>query len=236
MKKFIVSTVLCTSLFGFIGCMKDNDSVLYLYDEPAIAEYAGNKPMIRTAFGRYYVPNLSDTIHSGDCLWINCTIDFEKQSNSTDTLATDFTYRKIGKSSVKIQSGDMVDDYSESMVSAAIYNRTIGNTLFFVFMQKAPKNQIFDYEIICNTDSLIENDGKEYPALYLKSKKVNAPGGEPMDIITQFGFDMTRFASNPAYKNNKNEIPLYLYYKTGTKDEKEIYEAFKTYPVLWVVP
>ena len=239
MKKLFGLIVLCASLFGFVSCLDDNsDSVWTFYNEPVIVQYVGEKAMLQTSYGRFSVPYLSDTIKSGDYLWADFIVNFDNQPNTSDTIATNLKYVKIrdheDDNSVIIKSGDMTDDYNDSISTAVLYKNIIGNVLFFGFEQKAPKGQTYKYEIICNTDSLIEKDNKKWPVLYIKSMKTNQPSGNPTTIISHFGFDMSEFVSNYKEDSN-NKLSLYIKYQNRTKNDTDFYKSFQTFPIIWQV-
>ncbi|MCL1943684.1 MAG: hypothetical protein FWF54_09100 [Candidatus Azobacteroides sp.] len=229
MKRLFKITFICASFIVFTSCLKDKEPVLYLQGEPAIARYAGNQPKIETAFGEFSVAALGDTIHDGDYLWINAVIDYNNQSKAGDITATNFTYKAIGGKAVIVKEGELTDTYNDSIVSAVLYNRYIGKVLFFEFTHKASENQTYDYELICNTDSLAGE--KNIPILYLKNKKINTPTGDLTTITTRFAIDMTD--AIPKIRVSDNEVLLYMRYKTGTRNGEDVYASFKNYPLSW---
>lgn len=236
-KKLFGLTILFASLFGFVGCLDDDEPVWYFYNEPAIVQYSNSKPMLKTAYGRFYVPNLSDTLKTGDHLWASFTVDFNSQPNAGDTTAVGLSYIKImdhaTDNSVIIKAGDMVDTYNDSITTAKLYNSVIGNVLFFGFDQSAPKGQTYKYEIICNTDSVVVKDGKEWPVLFIRSVKANSPSGDPTTVSSAFGFDMSKFVSK--YKDSNDNVLLYIKYKNGTRKGEDSYKSFQTFPITWRV-
>ena len=238
MKNLLGLIVLCAFLLGFVSCLDDkNDSVWTFYNEPAIVQYVGEKAMLKTSYGRFSVPNLSDTIKSGDYLWADFIVNFDKQPNKTDTTATNLRYVKIrdheDDNAVIIKSGDMTDAYDDSISIAVLYRNIIGNVLFFGFEQNAPKGQTYKYEIICNTDSIIEKDNREWPILYIRSMKTNQPTGNPTTVTSHFGFDMSEFVSK--YKEDNSKLSLFIKYKNKTKDGADFYKSFQTFPITWQV-
>lgn len=246
MKKLLLIIPLSILTLGFSGCLDNEDPVYYFTDEPAIVVYKNQEPMIKTTWGTYSTPNLSDTLKPGDCLWTNFILDMNNQSDSKNPVISGLNYSKLGLTTINSATGDMKDDYNDSILSAGIYKTAVDSVLFFEFFQKRtsrnsnsaheskmlapPFENGFAYKIMYNTDSVIQVNGREIPKLYIKSKRT-AQSSSPN---CRFAFDMSEFISKYADLDSK-KVSLYLHYKTGISPEgKDIYKAFQTYPVTWI--
>ena len=233
MKRQIKLVAICAVLVGgLVSCLDDKEPIWYFYDEPALVKFEDNIPIIKTTHGDVRLASLSDTLKSGDYLWTSFTVDLGNQPYADETLATNFNYKKIGVNTVKFATGEMDDDYTDVINVSSLYQRRIGNTLFFNFEHDAAREQQYDYEIICNTDSLnTSSDGQEVPTLYLRSKKTHVISGRNnVTVVHHFGFDMTQYIEK--YKiNDKNTVELYIKYLHEKKDGKDVYKSFKTKPI-----
>jgi hypothetical protein len=106
--------------------------------------------------------------------------------------------------------------------------------LFFGFKrEKVSDGLFFDYELIWNPE---KERGNEYPTLYIRSKKIEAPSVSG-SRETIFAFDMTDFIH--YYKVNisdKNPVGFNLKYKIGTdEDGQDVYRQFRDNPIKWNV-
>ncbi len=237
MKKLFLILLSGSVLLGFTGCLDDGDSASY-YEGPAMVTYENQNPMLKLAGETTLsVPGLSDTLKTGDCLWSY----FSTENNIVSGLA----YQKLGVDTVFESSGDMKDDYNDAIKSAAVYEATIDSVLFFVFSQKelsqsdlkstgitesSPYGNAYTYEIMYNTDSIIQADGKEIPKLYIKSKKINASSSS---LKSRFAFNMNEFVSKYS-DSETGQVPLYLHFKIGTDSEgNDVYQKFQNYPIKW---
>ena len=183
---------------------------------------------LKTAWGIFHLSGLSDTIKHGDCLWTNFTVDTDKQPVKNRTYLHDLTYKKIGMSPVRTTSGNMYDEFNDSIKYAELYVHHIDKIIFFGFEQKGESGK-YEYELICNTDSLVNFAEQNVPKLYLKSKKTGSSGPKKQ----HYGFDMTAFV-NEYIDKNSNTVRLYLYYKSGSVAQgKDIYTSFKNSPIYW---
>ena len=231
-KKTIISFFLLSAL-GFVltSCMKDNDSVYYMSEEPAIVHYQDGEPMIQTYYGIYSAPNIVDSLVEGDCLWINYTvIDERNKSASGAVFASGLDYERMDSAAVgTFREGDLAtDSYTGLIDRAVLYKHIIGNMLFFGFEQKAPKGEKFHYKIMYNP----EETGDDIPTLYIRSSGIQSSGGEETKVVTRFAFDMKTFVDE--YKGSGNRVQFNVKYLSG-KDEhgEDVYTAFQSNPISW---
>ncbi|MCD7972331.1 MAG: hypothetical protein LUG18_06645 [Candidatus Azobacteroides sp.] len=218
---------------GLASCLDDKEPVLSLYIEPAVVVYDGSKAKIETGYGRFTLPTTKDPLYPGDYLLVNGTVDFGNQPIPNDTVISNFSYKKLGGDVVRFRTGNMEDNYTDSISAMDVYPWTFGNVLFFYFEHKARKDDTFEYEIICNTDSIITVEGKSLPKLYIKSRKKNSSeSGNIITIGESFVFDMTPYVSE--YKKSGELLNLYVHYKNKTKNGEDIYKKYERYyPIEW---
>lgn len=231
MKRFFVIPFLFIVLaLGFTACSDDDDSIFYFWDEPAIVTYQSGSPMIQTSYGLFSAPSLGTTLTEGTYLWTAFTYDDGNQPDPNVRTITALQYKILGGTEALVSSGEMIDAYTDSIDVAVLYNSFVGNVLFFGFEQTAPSGQAFDYEIICNTDSLASD---ETPILFLKTKRTGTPSaGSNTTVVTRYAFDMTPFLEHMGNPKNTN-VNLYLKYKIGTSEGKDVYKSFNKYPIPW---
>ncbi|MCD7972330.1 MAG: hypothetical protein LUG18_06640 [Candidatus Azobacteroides sp.] len=234
MRKLVVFAVLCISLLGLFSCLEGNEPVWFISNEPALVVANDDYLIVKTVYGRFVVPEVAkDTAKVGDFLWVSFVVDFGNQFIPNDTVATHFSFEKINTRTIKIQEGGpMNDTYIDTISEVSFYKSILNNVFFFEFKHRAERGQIFDYEIICNEDSL-QGENKDIPALYIRSKKTITGTTENVtDIVQHFGFDMEPYLSK--YKDPAtNEVKLYINYLAGTNEDEDINEkqdVYATYP------
>ncbi|MDR2563426.1 MAG: hypothetical protein LBC98_05720 [Prevotellaceae bacterium] len=225
--KLKIFITICLASLGFSSCIKNN-SMYYYLNEPAIVVRHESEVALKTAWGTFYLTDLSDTIINGDCLWTNFSVDTDKQPDKHKVYLYDLSYTKIGVGSVQIMEGNMWDEFNDSIAKAELYVHYIDKVIFFGFEQKSGAGK-YEYELICNIDSLVTSSGQSTPKLFLKSKKIGESGTKKQ----YYGFDMTEFVNKYVDKNS-NKVSLYLYYKSGVGVQRtDIYTSFQNSPIYW---
>ena len=239
--------VLFMLLFQLTGCLDKNDQqpVYYFYDEPVAVHQKDEYPVVRNEDYLFYVPELVEntTLKDRDLLWTSFTVDLEDQApniyyGAHAYTARRFRYQTVDSSKVIIPAdvaefeSYMQDDYSAPIELAVLYRYKIDNLWFFGFKQRDQSNQLsHTYELILNPE--IEDDGNNYPTLYIRSKQINAEeaqGGAKSRDGNIFAFDVSDFA---RYSSN-GQVRFNLKYKTGVdSDGKDIYKAFMSNPIQW---
>ena len=244
--------VLFMLLFQLTGCLDKNDQqpVYYFYDEPVVVSNMGTHPTIRNETYPFYVPKLTENtvLREGDLLWASFTVDLEEQSpaifNVQHYTAKNFQYQAVGSSKVIIPAdvaefeSYLSDDYSAPIELAVLYRYQIDNLWFFGFKQGDQSNQLsHTYELILNPE--IEDDGNNYPTLYIRSKQINAEeaaGNAKSKDGTIFAFDVFNFARHYITEKSASNgrVRFNLKYKTGVDSAgKDIYKAFMSNPIQW---
>ncbi len=232
-KLLVVFPSFCLLALGFSSCLDDEDPVYYYIDEPAMVKYEDQKPMLETAWGTYYAPYLSDTLRTDDYLWTHFIIDTRNQPDPNLFQVSDLRYKKIGMKPVRIISSDMQDEFNEPIEAAVLYKSYIDSVLFFGFEHKSlDKSAVYEYELICNTDSIVRVNGKDIPKLYLRAKKTGTSSDLRTSDVRHFGFNMAPFVK--ANFHEGSDVVLSIYYKTGTSAQGvDIYKSFIKNPILW---
>ena len=120
----------------------------------------------------------------------------------------------------------MSDDYNDLIEYSELYSHYIDHILFFGFNQRGGAGE-YDYELICNTDSIAAD--RTTPRLFLKSKKT----GNSSKTRQHYGFDMSEFVEQ-YLDEPSNAVSLYLNYKSGRSPQgNDIYTSFRNSPVIW---
>lgn len=234
MKKLLLfPMMLVAALFVCFSCMDDDKPLVVLvWDEPAITDSLENVPVIRTAYGIYYAPALSDTLPVGSHLWVSFILDEGVEKVGSFFTAGSLKYLEIGHSASEVISGmppGDEDGYTDSIRGARLYTSYIGNYLYFGFEHKSPADQQYEYRIYCSDEPANSNN---IPTFYIKAKSLKEnPAGESKDRLINYGFDMTRYIDSDLKTSPVRQF--YVKYKTGTKDGKDVYDSFKTSPVQW---
>lgn len=233
MKKILfIPILLIVALTGFVACNDDNGpAVIYFWDEPAIVDSLQGLPIIKTAYGSLYAPNLKEDLTKGTHLWLNHMLvnqDLEKVENLY--TAEDIRYTKINISESQMLDGELPgneDTFTDSIDAAILYNTYIDNFLYFRFEQQAPEGQEFEYVLYCKADP----EDNNMPTFYIKAKRVSTAAGNAKKVLTHYGFDMTNFLDSEL--GASSPVKFNIQYKIGTKDGKDVYKPFKMNPISW---
>jgi hypothetical protein len=243
MKNLVKILALCTFMFVLIYCDDhNNDNRVYFYDEPAIVESLDNDTLIKAAHGEFLVNSLDKSLRVGNLLWTVFEVDLngKKEAVGTESYyrATGFKYKTVDSSKVIIPAGVtafeemLADDYTENIDLAVLYNDYVEKLLFFGFQNESSGDTGFVYEIILNPE---KEENTTYPTLYIRAKKLTiVPASTNSKHETIFAFDMSDFVK--YYRNNISEdgpVKFNLKYKTGTKDDKDVYRGFQSNPLSW---
>ena len=168
--------------------------------------------------GAMSIPELQgQDLEDGDCIYTTYTINYDKQPTGTYYTATDVRYQKLPKREVITVSGDMVDEYNDTIVtifpSSSPY--FMGN-LFVQAVQKGSIGQQYKLKLICNTDSI---DEKGVNTVFLKSTKSNeSTQSNSVEINTMEAFDLNPLISAYGKDTTINEqkyrvLPLNIKYE-----------------------
>jgi len=252
-KSFLkISAVLFVLLFQLTGCFNYDDDrrpLYYFYDEPVVVSQIGTYPFVRNESYSFYVPGLAGktTLKEGNILWTSFVVDLDDKDypsvlSTFGYTARRFIYEVVDSAKLIIPTDTeefesyLSDDYSESIELSVLYKYVIDSLWFFGFKHKEISNQVrYSYELILNPE--IEKNSN-YPTLYIRSKKVDAPAGcNARDNLQRniFAFDVKEFVN--YYKesvSSTGQIRFNLKYKIGVDLEgKDIYRDFTSNPIPW---
>lgn len=184
---------------------------------------------------KYAAPSMSST-HSGKCLYVEYTIDYDNQPSSQYYTATDIAvlleFHK--NEDFKLRNGEMpVTEFTDSIyyVNPASF---IGGILALEIVNKAPKDEKFMYELVCNIDSV---DAKGIPTMYLNALKTKDMTGTATDIYSHAYFDITDFyyynAKDTVFNGANFRIANYnLKYQFGHDSEgNPVYKNYEYNPL-----
>ena len=213
------------------ACMQNDNPVWYFFDEPAIVTYNGSSVVLKTPYEPYPAPELDGSgLVEGQCLISTFILDYA----NSPLVASVINCFDVHNSQVEVRSGAMEDDFTDSIASAQILPRYVDAMLFFSFKpHTAVENAMYQYELVCNTDSItLGSNGKSVYGMYFRSKNVASGGAESQENKYYYAFDLGEFAR--TYQ--EDSLYINFYYYTKTHQDEEIYTAFKENPVRYKFP
>ncbi|MDR2058100.1 MAG: hypothetical protein LBP83_07465 [Dysgonamonadaceae bacterium] len=178
----------------------------------------------------------SSNLTKGNCIQVHFTIDYNNQPFSYYT-ATGIQYKLLNNTSAKIESGDMNDEYKDSINRITLEETSpllLGN-LFVNIERKEESSQLYSYELICNPDSI---DEKGVNTVFLKAHQSDKTAGNATNFsIETFNLkplfeaygekDSTVVAPDPE----QIYILLNLKYQSGIKEGIPVYKAYNNEPL-----
>lgn len=82
MKKLVKFFMLFSLVLVLTNCSNDDDNknnIVYFFNEPAVVESSGDKPVIHASQYRFIVPSVGkDSLKKGDLLWTSFMVDKNK--------------------------------------------------------------------------------------------------------------------------------------------------------------
>ena len=230
MKKIFFS-FLCLLMLGLSGCFKQSDYIATFKTEPAIfTYYLFVFPAIETRGGMVLAPELeNEPLYSGNLLWVDFQINYDKQPYSDVVTATILNYQKIY--STDTMTG-RVDEMTEDGYDAPIDYlfpeiKFIGKMMFLWFGHIAPKEQTYEYKMFYDP-----NDPSEIQTLYVKAQKTNEVTDSNIELTTCFGFDLTSFIDRYEF-TDKQSFQYTVKYCIGTKNGFDEYKSIEYSPRTW---
>jgi hypothetical protein len=243
--------VLLVFLFQFTSCFdydNNNKPLYYFFDEPVVVNQLGTYPFVRNESYMFYVPGLTGNtnVKEGNILWTSFVVDLDDNEYPSVLSTFNYTARRfnfeIVDSAKVIIPADieefesfLSDSYSEPVELSVLYKYVIDSLWFFGFKHKENSNQVrYAYELILNP----EKGNNDFPTLYIRSKRVNAPAGcNARDQLQRniFAFDTKEFVN--YYRESispTGQIRFNLKYKTGVNTNgADIYKDFTSNPIPW---
>ena len=232
MKLILRVVTIVISLALVAACMTGDNNVWYFYDEPAIVTYDGSSVVLNTPYESYPAPELNAAgLDDGQCMISNFILDYD----NSPLVASFVTYFKVNSSAVQERSGAMPDEFTDSIASVQILPHYVNAMLFFSFQpHKTDEKAMYQYELVCNTDSTTEGkNGKPVYGMYFRSKKVfDDDNAGSVQNKYYHAFDLGEFAR--TYQ--EDSLYVNFYYFTKTNQDEEIYTAFKDNPMKFKFP
>jgi hypothetical protein len=217
MKK-LVFPILVVLMLGFSGCMKTGDNINNL-ELPAIVgvNYDTFQPTIITSVGTFLVPELSSVLYTelyeGDAIWAYFTVNYDQPTASGDYIAYDIYYGKVETGwTQSTAGGESTAGNFDIPITDMWIADLIGNVMFFVFEQSAPKDQKMKYELTYDSSEISE------PVIFLRAKKDDTEGTETVASL-QYPFAFNMYSFFMTYKDADNMVKFKIKYKTGVDDD-----------------
>ena len=219
------------------SCLEDVGNVTSVPDIPAVVVSVSSGTILNTgsnAYGLVYVPELAGRVVEGDYLYVTLKFDWDNQPVSSDynCQASLLEYEKMEHAVVNISTGALDADFNDSIVGCTsidyIDNISVRRyNLLMRMWQRAPKNQDYEYQLVCNLDSISKDtNGDDIYSLYLLAKKVEpVRSGSFEDFIIPYGFDISKFV---ARGTQGDYLKLVIKYISGNDAHgNPVYEIFK---------
>lgn len=179
-------------------------------------------------YGWIAAPQLDNRdLKDGDCLFISFTIDFDNQPSTNYYTATKIGYAVIDQADIEDKSTSEIieDEYTDSIIGMGY--TYLDNKLFIQTVQYAAQKQEYKYELVCNTDS-IDEENNIYN-LYLRASKNNTASGTLQNQVYSYAFDMVDFYNQHG---SDGKISFNVKFKSGEDAEQnDIYSLVNLEPV-----
>ena len=194
-KKLLFAFLLLGIVFGLESCL-DGDNVSSFRSAAVIVDNhtTGGVVMSIPYYGLVSVPSLQNKLSDGDCIYASYTINFDKQPTSDRVTVTDVEYLLLPKRGVRMDSGDMINEYNDSILGVQLSSSlSFYGNLFVQAVQQGRSGQEYELELICNPDSI---DANGVNTVFLKSKAIKSGSGDNLvDIGTMEAFDLNPLIS-----------------------------------------
>ena len=209
-------------VLSFSGCLDDVGNVTSVPDVPAVVVSISSGTILNTgsnAYGLVSVPELAGRVVEGDYLYVSLKFDWDNQPVSSDfhSQASLLEYEKMEHAVVDISIGALDADFNDSIVGCTNidYVDNIATRRYSFLMKLwhlAPKNQDYEYQLVCNLDSTSKDtDGDNIYMLYLLANKVEpVRSGNLEDLLIPYGFDISSFVARGTPGNYLKFIIKYI--------------------------
>ena len=230
-KKLLFFSLLLGVLGIMVSCVAEGESKS-TYRSPAVMSYNSmvDGLVMATPYGVVAAPSLQD-LNDGDCISAFYTINYDSQPSNEYYTATDIQYQLLPKRIAIEKSGDMIDEYNDSIMNVQLSMSPYFDGIVFIqTIQKGANGQQYKFELICNPDSIDKNG---INTVFLKSAKSNEnTGGNTTEITTLEAFDLNpliwTLGKDTVIQDQKFKIlPLNLMYQVGERDSAPIYRQFE---------
>lgn len=249
MKKLVVSvfTIVLLSI-GLWSCLNGGNSSSY-NGIPAIVTQENGVRMLQLPVMSFnglspcLAPTLPSSYNVGDYLIVGFTIDFDNQPDAKHTTLSDLVVYEsdMPSSSAIIAQGDEAKGIMEDMTTDSIVNINsmlpFSYTAFTGFQHKASKD-VFMYDMLFNEDSFkLDNVGNKIYSVYFFPRKTSIQLNSSSEY-RNYVFEIYNILNSPYAKDTvlSDDISAKLckvnmFYKSGTKDGKNVFKAIGSNPV-----
>jgi hypothetical protein len=237
-KKTLLLLLLPAALVGIVSCLGEGEnqssasSIAVIDFRPEMGGYVMNLPTVVLA-----APELAPKVENGelkvnDCVLVDFTINYSKQPSAEYYTATEISYQRLNNTPVKVIAGEMMDDYNESISRIALNTSPFYNGNVFIQIDRGEtNNQVYNFELILNTDSIDEN---EVPSVFLKSQKTDkAIGAQTNSALETFNLQslFATYGRDSVYREGNVEqhyrcVYLKFMYQSGTNDGVPVYSLY----------
>jgi hypothetical protein len=193
---------------------------LYLYRDTSMV------PFFDLKNGDYMLADFSTT-----------TDDFTNYGEGSPIVIQNFECKMVEHNEIKMMLGEMKSEDTDSLSAVQLMLSPVKNTLFFSFAKKAPRDQIYGFELICNEDSIdySRNDTTIY-MLYARAKIIdqgsdtlinttNLHAFEIDPLIRKYFSDAYSIYFKIKYKYGVDEFNNDIYKDTGSSTSSYIWKA-----------
>ena len=171
-----------------------------------------------------------DTIPEGTCGLATYYVDYDKQLPGNPSFQSDLiSWNTLDISTFRLVPEIIADEYIDtiaSIVSATI----VDQILFLPITQRASYDSVFDYELLCNPDSV---DSKGLIDMYLHAKLIT-PGAEVANINRDvtLAFNILPFLEQQILQGNDSLIQINLNYANRFDSDRGLrYSSYRRNPV-----
>ena len=240
-------------VLGFSSCMNNAGNTLSVPWIPAVVVSTASGPILNTGFGKegfglVSVPDLEGKVSLGDYLYVSLTFDWDNQpvSSMFNCLAslqkTPDAYEIIEHTALTVTNGDLNLAFADSVVGCMIngyvdYPTRHQYSFMMQIGHKAPQNQEYEYQLVCNLDSVSKDTyGDRTYMLYLLAKKSEPIRiGNITNVNNYYGFDISGFVAQGTpgkelkfnikyiFGNDSKGNPVYRIYKPANADAFSIF-------------
>ena len=236
MKK-LVCPILGIVMFALSACIKSGDNIQTLKEVPAVVGLSfdpfSTTIIISNGAGgawQFIAPELNEfldiDLNEGDLLITNFTINYEQQPFPPYTTVSNLTWKKVdlGYPKHKSEAEDDFDVFFENATLWDVIQYNWKDLLFFKFVQKAPADQEFVYEMTYDYNDF------GMCTVYIRAKE-NGTGSQPSAKNSfYYAFDVSDLVGNLSPSNNN--VRFNIVFKTGEKDGEEIYQSWVGNPLV----
>ena len=171
-----------------------------------------------------------DTIPEGTCGLASYFVDYDNQlSDKLPFNAELISWNTLDVSSFQLEPEIISDEYTNTIVSI-VSTTLVDQFLFLPITQRMSYDSVFDYELLCNTDSV---DSREVINMYLRARLVTQGADTTKtDRNVMLTFNILPFLEQQVLQGNDSLIQFNLNYANKFDSETGLrYLSYKSNPV-----